>query len=149
MEYLPFGHGKYTCPGRSVAANELTYMLAHVVMSYDVKLEDSKARRKESYSSIDKYKCHAFHSVESDGVQTASNVHLATCPNYQNDISCSWSLLVCWTRCADFHNSPATSLVETFATQICITRAAKNRPRPAKMLEPRSTQKERHMGKSL
>ncbi|KAI9573443.1 hypothetical protein HD554DRAFT_2035257 [Boletus coccyginus] len=43
-------------------------------------------RQKESYGSIDdvaKYKRHAFHSVESDGVRTV----LATCPKiYQNDI---------------------------------------------------------------
>ncbi|KAI9571037.1 cytochrome P450 [Boletus coccyginus] len=41
IEYLPFGHGKHACPGRFFAANELKSMLAHVVMSYDVKLEDN------------------------------------------------------------------------------------------------------------
>ncbi|KAF9237102.1 cytochrome P450 [Melanogaster broomeanus] len=39
-EYLPFGHGKHACPGRFFAANELKSMLAHIVMWYDIKLED-------------------------------------------------------------------------------------------------------------
>ncbi|KAG9310145.1 cytochrome P450 [Chiua virens] len=44
LEYLPFGHGKHACPGRFFAALELKSMLAHIVMSYDVKLEDNKTR---------------------------------------------------------------------------------------------------------
>ncbi|KAF8549327.1 cytochrome P450 [Imleria badia] len=40
-EYLPFGHGRHACPGRFFAANELKSMLAHIVMTYDVKLEDN------------------------------------------------------------------------------------------------------------
>ncbi|KIJ13789.1 hypothetical protein PAXINDRAFT_80392 [Paxillus involutus ATCC 200175] len=43
-EYLPFGHGRHACPGRFFAANELKSMLAHVVLSYDVKLEDDATR---------------------------------------------------------------------------------------------------------
>ncbi|KAF9237109.1 cytochrome P450 [Melanogaster broomeanus] len=39
-EYLTFGHGRHACPGRFFAANELKSMLAHVVMRYDVSLED-------------------------------------------------------------------------------------------------------------
>ncbi|CAL1703009.1 unnamed protein product [Somion occarium] len=38
-EYITFGHGKHACPGRFFAANELKGMLAHVVTTYDVKLE--------------------------------------------------------------------------------------------------------------
>ncbi|KAF8549790.1 cytochrome P450 [Imleria badia] len=41
IEYLPFGHGRYACPGRFFAASELKLMLAHVVVTYDVKLEDN------------------------------------------------------------------------------------------------------------
>ncbi|KAF7349710.1 Cytochrome P450 [Mycena sanguinolenta] len=37
--YLSFGHGKHACPGRFFAAAELKLMLAHIVMTYDVKLE--------------------------------------------------------------------------------------------------------------
>ncbi|KAH7908171.1 cytochrome P450 [Hygrophoropsis aurantiaca] len=40
LEYLPFGHGRHACPGRFFAANELKAMLAHVVLAYDVKLEN-------------------------------------------------------------------------------------------------------------
>jgi len=43
-EYLPFGHGQHACPGRFFAAIELKTMLAHIVVSYDVKLEDGATR---------------------------------------------------------------------------------------------------------
>ncbi|KAI9568081.1 hypothetical protein HD554DRAFT_2102827 [Boletus coccyginus] len=46
LEYLPFGHGRHACPGRFFAASELKSMLAHVVMSYDIKPEDDKTRSK-------------------------------------------------------------------------------------------------------
>ncbi|KAF9237107.1 cytochrome P450 [Melanogaster broomeanus] len=39
-EYLPFGHGSHSCPGRFFAANELKSMLAHIITRYDIKLED-------------------------------------------------------------------------------------------------------------
>ncbi|KAJ7215153.1 cytochrome P450 [Mycena rebaudengoi] len=41
VDYLPFGHGRHACPGRFFAATELKAMLAHVVMNYDVKLDES------------------------------------------------------------------------------------------------------------
>ncbi|KAF8435729.1 cytochrome P450 [Boletus edulis BED1] len=41
-EFLPFGHGRHACPGRFFAANELKSMLAHVVVTYDVKLQDNE-----------------------------------------------------------------------------------------------------------
>jgi cytochrome P450 len=34
-EYLIFGHGKYACPGRFFASNEIKMMLAHAVVAYD------------------------------------------------------------------------------------------------------------------
>ncbi|KAF9235146.1 cytochrome P450 [Melanogaster broomeanus] len=40
-KYLAFGHGKHACPGRFFAATYLKTMLAHIVVSYDIKLEDS------------------------------------------------------------------------------------------------------------
>ncbi|KIJ13791.1 hypothetical protein PAXINDRAFT_80408 [Paxillus involutus ATCC 200175] len=43
-EYLSFGHGRHACPGRFFAGNELQSMLAHVVLSYDIKLEDNATR---------------------------------------------------------------------------------------------------------
>ncbi|EKM60083.1 uncharacterized protein PHACADRAFT_206285 [Phanerochaete carnosa HHB-10118-sp] len=39
MEYLPFGVGKHACPGRFFAANELKTMMAHLVVTYDVRME--------------------------------------------------------------------------------------------------------------
>ncbi|KAH7926831.1 cytochrome P450 [Leucogyrophana mollusca] len=44
LEFLPFGHGRHACPGRFFAANELKTMLAHVVVAYDVKLEEGASR---------------------------------------------------------------------------------------------------------
>ncbi|KAF8555102.1 cytochrome P450 [Imleria badia] len=43
-EYIPFGHGRHACPGRFFAATMLKTMLAHVVVMYDVKLEDNGTR---------------------------------------------------------------------------------------------------------
>ncbi|KAG8216960.1 cytochrome P450 [Butyriboletus roseoflavus] len=40
-EYLAFGHGRHACPGRFFAASEMTAMLAHIVVMYDVKFADN------------------------------------------------------------------------------------------------------------
>ncbi|KZT08274.1 cytochrome P450 [Laetiporus sulphureus 93-53] len=39
-QYMLFGHGKQACPGRFLAVSELKTMLAHVLMTYDVRMED-------------------------------------------------------------------------------------------------------------
>ncbi|KAI6022896.1 hypothetical protein PISMIDRAFT_672792 [Pisolithus microcarpus 441] len=44
QNYLPFGYGKHACPGRFLAADELKTMLAHVLISYDVKFEGRDTR---------------------------------------------------------------------------------------------------------
>jgi len=38
-DHLSFGHGRHVCPGRHFAACELKLMFAHIVTTYDVKLE--------------------------------------------------------------------------------------------------------------
>ncbi|KAJ6578740.1 cytochrome P450 [Mycena vulgaris] len=38
-DHLAFGHGAHACPGRFFAATELKAMLAHVLLTYDVKAE--------------------------------------------------------------------------------------------------------------
>jgi len=52
-EYLPFGHGKDACPGRFFAADELKSMLAHVLVTYDVKPENDKPRPETAYGFVD------------------------------------------------------------------------------------------------
>ncbi|KIK12874.1 hypothetical protein PISMIDRAFT_689125 [Pisolithus microcarpus 441] len=43
-DVLSFGLGTHACPGRFFAATVLKTMMAHIVMSYDVKLEDDTCR---------------------------------------------------------------------------------------------------------
>ncbi|PAV19648.1 cytochrome P450 [Pyrrhoderma noxium] len=42
--YLAFGHGRHACPGRFFAVNELKAMMVHILLNYDVKLEDEGVR---------------------------------------------------------------------------------------------------------
>jgi len=44
LDYVPFGRGRHACPGRFFAANELKVMLAHLIITYDVKLENEGVR---------------------------------------------------------------------------------------------------------
>ncbi|KAL6161530.1 hypothetical protein ACJQWK_08455 [Exserohilum turcicum] len=37
-DFLPFGHGKYSCPGRFFASNEIKLALCHLLLKYDWKL---------------------------------------------------------------------------------------------------------------
>ncbi|TFY60306.1 hypothetical protein EVG20_g7469 [Dentipellis fragilis] len=48
-EYLSFGHGKHACPGRFFAAVELKAMLAHVVLTYDVRFPPGTGRPPNDY----------------------------------------------------------------------------------------------------
>ncbi|KAI9880172.1 MAG: hypothetical protein M1830_004991 [Pleopsidium flavum] len=41
---LHFGHGKYACPGRFLASNEIKTLLAHVLMEYDLKFLPGQSR---------------------------------------------------------------------------------------------------------
>ena len=40
--YLLFGQGRHACPGRFFAVNEIKVMLAHVILTYDVKFGDEQ-----------------------------------------------------------------------------------------------------------
>lgn len=39
LNHLSFGHGRHICPGRHFASCEVKLMLAHIVVTYDVKVE--------------------------------------------------------------------------------------------------------------
>ncbi|KAF8491191.1 cytochrome P450 [Russula emetica] len=41
-EHLAFGLGRHTCPGRFFAVNEIKALLAYIVVTYDIKLEEGK-----------------------------------------------------------------------------------------------------------
>ncbi|KAN0130729.1 Cytochrome P450 [Lactarius tabidus] len=41
-EYLTFGYGRHACPGRFFAANEVKALLAHILVTYDFKVEEGK-----------------------------------------------------------------------------------------------------------
>ncbi|KZT23027.1 cytochrome P450 [Neolentinus lepideus HHB14362 ss-1] len=40
LDYLPWGHGSHACPGRFFAANQLKLMLGHLLLNYDIQLEE-------------------------------------------------------------------------------------------------------------
>ncbi|CCM06212.1 uncharacterized protein FIBRA_08456 [Fibroporia radiculosa] len=39
LNFLSFGHGYHACPGRFFAVSEMKIILAHIVATYDVKME--------------------------------------------------------------------------------------------------------------
>lgn len=43
---MAFGYGKYACPGRFYASNEMKLVLAHLLLRYDIKLPDGHGRPK-------------------------------------------------------------------------------------------------------
>jgi cytochrome P450 len=43
LNFVSFGTGRHACPGRFFAVYEIKALVAHVLMTYDVKPEDEKA----------------------------------------------------------------------------------------------------------
>lgn len=39
-EHLAFAHGRHACPGRFFAANEVKIAMVHLLLKYDVRLDD-------------------------------------------------------------------------------------------------------------
>lgn len=42
QKFLGFGHGRHACPGRFFASQEMKLMLAHIVMTYDVRVKGER-----------------------------------------------------------------------------------------------------------
>lgn len=40
-QHLGFGYGKHSCPGRFFAASEVKIALVHILLKYDIKLDES------------------------------------------------------------------------------------------------------------
>ncbi|KAM5541320.1 hypothetical protein V8D89_004874 [Ganoderma adspersum] len=51
-EYIPFGHGQHSCPGRYFASNELKAMLAYVILNYDLKLGGDGSRAPDVFVAM-------------------------------------------------------------------------------------------------
>ncbi|KAK0614605.1 cytochrome P450 [Immersiella caudata] len=51
-DFLTFGHGRYACPGRFFAANELKLILGHVVMNYDFEITGKGSRPRNKWYGL-------------------------------------------------------------------------------------------------
>lgn len=47
---LHFGHGKYACPGRFFASNEIKVILCHLLLQYDFKFPEGQDTRPANWS---------------------------------------------------------------------------------------------------
>ena len=51
VDFLAFGAGKHACPGRFFAANEIKGLLAHLLVTYDIKMKEEGVRPPNLYIS--------------------------------------------------------------------------------------------------
>ena len=49
-EYLYWGQGVHACPGRLFAANEIKIILVHLILNYDIKLNEGESRPKNLFT---------------------------------------------------------------------------------------------------
>lgn len=45
LDHIVFGHGRHACPGRFFAVNEIKAMFVHILLNYDVQLENGSMER--------------------------------------------------------------------------------------------------------
>ncbi|KAF9067171.1 cytochrome P450, partial [Rhodocollybia butyracea] len=50
--YVLFGGGRNMCPGRFFAVNEIKALIAHILLSYDIKFEDNKGVPPPSWNGV-------------------------------------------------------------------------------------------------
>lgn len=51
-EHLGFAHGKHACPGRFFAANEVKIAMLHILMKYDMRIEDKADAVPKTYGQF-------------------------------------------------------------------------------------------------
>ncbi|KAF8583911.1 cytochrome P450 [Ramaria rubella] len=51
-DYIAFGHGRHACPGRFFVANEMKLMMAHMILTYDIKMENDGVRPENIWSGF-------------------------------------------------------------------------------------------------
>ena len=51
--YLPFGHGPGSCPGRFFAGYELKFIVAYLILHYDIRMEKEGVRPKDFWIGFD------------------------------------------------------------------------------------------------
>lgn len=51
-DHTAFSHGKHACPGRFFAANEIKIAMVHLLLKYDLKLEDAKLASWKTYGIV-------------------------------------------------------------------------------------------------
>ncbi|KAJ3556908.1 hypothetical protein NP233_g11870 [Leucocoprinus birnbaumii] len=49
LDHVVFGHGRHACPGRFFAVNEIKAMFAHILLNYDIQLENGSMKRPENF----------------------------------------------------------------------------------------------------
>ncbi|KXN83236.1 Ent-kaurene oxidase [Leucoagaricus sp. SymC.cos] len=49
LDHVAFGHGRHACPGRFFAVNEIKAMFVHILLNYDVQLENGSLERPANF----------------------------------------------------------------------------------------------------
>lgn len=51
QDHTAFSHGKHACPGRFFAANEVKIAMVHIILKYDVRIDDAAQAKWTEYGT--------------------------------------------------------------------------------------------------